>query len=109
MRSKPAWFVTLLVFGSAACDEDVGGSGGGVAEWEPAAKKPAPGVDTDRPPERGPCQPHIVKLSNGMVLEVPVECIEEGIDKGDPPPTEGKTGAEEVINPPETGQEGWQG
>lgn len=108
MRSIAAWSVTLVMLASAGCEEITGGSGGGEAAWEPATRTQPPAVEPERPPERGACAPHYVKMSNGVTLEVPVECIEEGIDKGDPPPTERAMREEQVINPPEVGQHGWQ-
>jgi hypothetical protein len=88
MRAGSASSILVLAALSlAACGEEEDATTVDT-EWEPPGKPGPPEVWPDRPPERGPCAPHRVELQDGFVISIPVECIEEWIDRGDPPPSE---------------------
>lgn len=84
-RALSIGLVALL--SSAGCGEPEEGSPT-ETEWEPAQKPAPPAVGPDRPSERSACAPHRVTLKDGFVMEVPVECVEHWLDRGDPPPSE---------------------
>ncbi len=85
MHQRLASIVAVIALAGCGVELDDASTGEDEA-WEPAEKAAPPAAEPDRADERHPCAPYYIKMKDGFVMKVPVECTVDPLDKGDPPP-----------------------
>jgi hypothetical protein len=98
MDRKAVAIVFALAFG-AGCATEPETLAEDEEETLPEATSNEPPLPPEREPERSPCAPLYKVGHDGFVIKVPVECIPEGIDRGDPP-TENPANEIEIYENP---------
>lgn len=74
-------------------------------ETDSPADRSEPAIPPDREPERDECAPVYMKMHDGTVIPIPVECQFIPVDKGDPPNESPVQQKKEIFENPATQQQ----